>query len=428
MAQKPNAPAAPAPFAWKQPWAFADAAKARESASAFVPSRAAERAYERQLVNVAGQIKNMLETTQPEKAEAMLRVYARSMEDWAGQSAANMVAGVNRKNVQAWMTQANRMGLDMRVLLHSPGVGEVTGQRIAENALLIKSLVTGAAEEVASIVQESLVTGSRADDLARRIAKVGEVSEARARTIARTEVSKAGTALTQARAGAIGSRGYIWRTARDGGTRESHRAMEGVFVPWDKPPTIDKMTGHAGEFPNCRCYPEPVVPREEGGVYKPALPTQAAERQTGEKQALSKWEQQVTSHVIPHVPEAPLVNVGKARFVPKKVTGYSLNPEHAKGGPKAERFKILLGLEVQHAELLEKQVMAWLEHLPAQRGKVDMYGERFAVYVPVTGPNGKTVDVMTSWIYDRDKETGKRLSTTPRLANCFIDRKGQKGP
>jgi uncharacterized protein with gpF-like domain len=38
--------------------------------------------------------------------------------------------------------------------------------------------------------------------------------------------------------------------------------MEGKFVTWDDPPTLDGMKGHAGQFPNCRCYPEPVIPED----------------------------------------------------------------------------------------------------------------------------------------------------------------------
>jgi uncharacterized protein with gpF-like domain len=38
--------------------------------------------------------------------------------------------------------------------------------------------------------------------------------------------------------------------------------MEGKFVRWDEPPTLDNLTGHAGALPNCRCRPEPVIPDE----------------------------------------------------------------------------------------------------------------------------------------------------------------------
>ncbi|MGN5479510.1 phage minor head protein [Cupriavidus basilensis] len=60
----------------------------------------------------------------------------------------------------------------------------------------------------------------------------------------------------------IGSPGYFWRTSGDKDVRDSHRDMEGKFVEWDKPPTLDGMTGHAGCFPNCRCYPEPALPAD----------------------------------------------------------------------------------------------------------------------------------------------------------------------
>jgi uncharacterized protein with gpF-like domain len=87
--------------------------------------------------------------------------------------------------------------------------------------------------------------------------------------------------------------------------------MEGVFVEWDKPPILDNMRGHAGEFPNCRCYPEPVIPRNDdgtGGVFRPALPTAAEERNAGEKQLLSRWERREDSAVIPHREGASLYN------------------------------------------------------------------------------------------------------------------------
>ena len=48
-------------------------------------------------------------------------------------------------------------------------------------------------------------------------------------------------------------------------------------------------------------------------------------------------------------------------------------------------------------------------------------GERFSVYVPMKGNNGKVANVLTAWIYDR-LEDG-RLSTVPRLSNCYLDKK-----
>ncbi|MEG2569432.1 MAG: phage head morphogenesis protein, partial [Acinetobacter sp.] len=66
--------------------------------------------------------------------------------------------------------------------------------------------------------------------------------------------------FTQARAVNLGSEGYIWRDSDRVDVRPSHHAMNGKFVYWDKPPTLDRLTGHAGCLPNCYCYPEPVIP------------------------------------------------------------------------------------------------------------------------------------------------------------------------
>jgi hypothetical protein len=57
------------------------------------------------------------------------------------------------------------------------------------------------------------------------------------------------------------------------------------------------------------------------------------------------------------------------------------------------------------------------------RGTSDTHGERFAVRVPVIGPNGKTIEVLTAWIYDKGKYRTK-MSTIPRLATIYIDKKG----
>jgi SPP1 gp7 family putative phage head morphogenesis protein len=196
---------------------------------------------------------------------------------------------------------------------------------LCKEAGLIQSLPLEAADRAAEIARDALASGERAEDLAKRITALGNVSESRARVIARTEVSKAGTALTKARAEDIGSSGYIWRTARDGATRPSHRAMEGKFVKWDEPQLLDGMTGHAGEFPNCRCYPEPVIPREGGGVYKPALPTQGSEKNAGGRTPLSQWErEEARPAIIPAITPAitPAIAGGtpgtESSFMPSK--------------------------------------------------------------------------------------------------------------
>lgn len=408
---------------WAMPWAFTDRLKIRDAASAFVASRAAERAYERKLRSVAERVRTTLATTKPEQAEKALREYAELIVPWAAQSAATMLATVDRKNRDSFLREAARAGIDMRILLASPGVGYAVRDRIAENVRLIKSIVTHSADDVAKLVRESMATGMRAEDLAKRIEHVGEVSKSRARTIAATEVSKAGTALTRARAESVGSEGYIWRTARDGAVRDSHRAMEGKFVRWDSPPTLDGMTGHAGEFPNDRCYPEPVIPCGDGATYSQPLPTQEKEKAEGEQRLTTVWESRVPERgeswpeVVRHVPGEPLYNVERSSIALRKLTDYVLSPTNEKGKHKARKIASVLGIMQEHAPLLQEQILKHLPDLEAKKGSADEFGERFSVLVPVTGPNGRTVEVKTAWIYDRRE--GK-VSTVPRLTTAYI--------
>ena len=85
--------------------------------------------------------------------------------------------------------------------------------------------------------------------------------------IARTEVSKASTALTRARAEELNLPAYIWRTSKDARVRPSHRQMDGVICFWDDPPAPEALAGikstlgnyNCGDAPNDRCYPEPML-------------------------------------------------------------------------------------------------------------------------------------------------------------------------
>ena len=287
--------------------------------------------------------------------------------------------------------------------------------RIAENVRLIKSIVTHSADEVAKLVQESMATGMRAEDLAKRIEHVGEVSKSRARTIAATEVSKAGTALTRARAESVGSEGYIWRTARDGAVRDSHRMMEGKFVRWDSPPTLDGMTGHAGEFPNCRCYPEPVIPRTDTRkTFAPALPTKSDEDAYGVRPLLSEWERGLTGQVVRYEPAHPLPNAERAVIAPPKAK-YCLDPVRGKG----RLFEGVLGIRPGDEDYLKDRLWEAVRNYGAVRNKEPSErGEKFVVIAPMRGRNGRTVEVKSVWMY-KNVEGKNERNLLPELITAY---------
>ncbi|PHM33319.1 phage minor head protein [Xenorhabdus innexi] len=196
---------------------------------------------------------------------AALDSYSELITPWAQRVAQRFALDVNRHNEKQWRERSQIISQELRNLVDHAPVGQVMRSIIDEQIKYIKSLPIEAADRVYDIHNqaiEAVVTGGRHEPFAQEIARTGEVALSRAKLIARTELGRAQTALTQARAQTIGSTGYIWRTADDGDVRHSHQKMEGQFVEWGSPPILDGLTGHAGTLPNCRCYCEVVIPED----------------------------------------------------------------------------------------------------------------------------------------------------------------------
>ncbi len=107
-----------------------------------------------------------------------------------------------------------------------------------------------------------------------------------------------------------------------------------------------------------------------------------------------------------------LLGANRAIIDPRKLTGYALNPIHPVGGHKAKVFESALGFTTNNADDLLVQLRQGVMSNTAQVGKVDRFGTRYTVDIPVTGPSGSGV-VRTGWIY-------KGSSDTPELATLFV--------
>lgn len=190
-----------------------------------------------------------------------LQSYADMLEPWAESVARYMLSDVETRNAKTWRQVNKEMGQTLRAEIKHAPTGELMQSLLNEQVDLIQSLPLEAAQRVHRLTTEALVTSQRADTIAAEILRTGEVTESRARLIARTEVARTSALLTQSRAQYSGSEGYVWRTAGDFDVRESHAEMEGKYVRWDTPPRLsDGTTTHAGCIYNCRCFAEPVLP------------------------------------------------------------------------------------------------------------------------------------------------------------------------
>ncbi len=247
----------------------------------FKPSPTAERDFYRQLKKIAQAAGHIIErhvephaaTLIPAKEEMQreLREYARLIGPWAERHAAKMIKTVADSNKSAYTKKSRLIGRLLNVHFAEQPVGAISRALITEQVALIQSIPIEAGLRAQKIAYEAFFTGSRADETAEKLQELGlttEVTTSRALMIARTETARANAAINQARATSAGSGQYRWHNSGDAAVRDSHRvyegrALQGRIFDWDDPPTLsDGMTGNPGEFPNCRCFAEPIFPDE----------------------------------------------------------------------------------------------------------------------------------------------------------------------
>jgi len=234
----------------------------------FEAPKLAEQEYERALRRVARAVASIIEpyiegATIPQLPALLkqLQAYSDAIGPWASRIAAAMLEKVQASDKRAWRAENKKFAQGYRALVGDSAVGRAAVALQGEQVSLIRSLPIKAGERAQQLAVDATINGRRAEDVAGDLRNIGRVTEARAMLIARTEIAKANSTMTQARSAALGSTAYIWRTAGDEAVRESHAEMEGEVVRWDQPPTLsDGTTTHAGQIYNCRCFAEPIFP------------------------------------------------------------------------------------------------------------------------------------------------------------------------
>ncbi len=96
----------------------------------------------------------------------------------------------------------------------------------------------------------------------------------------------------------------------------------------------------------------------------------------------------------------------------EKLTEYSLNPAHDKGGHKARVFAAALGLTIQDAEWLRAELLRIAREGDATLTKTSMFGAHYVIDALITHGEQSAV-VRTAWIVDAG-------SDFPRLTSCYV--------
>lgn len=155
---------------------------------------------------------------------------------------------------------------------HERWYNEYKNQWVNDNMALIKSIRDDALRRIQSEMREAITTtlekGVRDKFLANRIRDLTGVTEKRALLIARDQIGKLNSKVTEYRQRGTGIKQYKWSTSHDSRVRPAHAEREGQIYDWDKPPG----DGHPGQPIRCRCIALPVIDFNNlagQGLYQP---------------------------------------------------------------------------------------------------------------------------------------------------------------
>lgn len=228
-----------------------------------------ERSYGMKLRHVARQINRLthnmteVEPTNHGSLYEALERYSHALRPWAQAVSGKMVSDIARHDGNAWRGLAASMGVSLRAEQLAGKDLDAAIREITEAQIVsITSMPLRVASSVQEMAVQGVFTGQRASAIRNKIRGLAGTTLAQANTIARTATSSAASATVQARARALGSESYVWRSAEDSDVRPLHKKLNGKRFRWDNPPVIgeDGKRGHPGEIYNCRCYPEPDLP------------------------------------------------------------------------------------------------------------------------------------------------------------------------
>lgn len=125
--------------------------------------------------------------------------------------------------------------------------------------LYIKGWTQESIKRLRARIWNNSLNGFRSINLVKEIQHDYNISENKARFLARQETSLLMSKFREERYKSAGVQKYKWSTSGDSRVRERHKELNGKIFDWDNPPIVDELgnRAHPGEDYNCRCVAIP---------------------------------------------------------------------------------------------------------------------------------------------------------------------------
>lgn len=167
----------------------------------------------------------------------------------------------------------NCLGVDV-FMRNSELLEKITSEWYASQSQLINSIVSTYTDKLGTIISNAVQRGSLYKDVYADVKHLYDITDNRAKFIARNEIGNLNAITTKNRQKEAGINCYEWSTSRDERVRESHREKEGNLYYWLRS-TPGEINGrkvypapalHPGMDYNCRCVAIPIIDTESWNV------------------------------------------------------------------------------------------------------------------------------------------------------------------
>lgn len=246
----------------------------------------AERIYERQLVSLFKELNSILKenlypkleflivqsnSTRPDDknlrldlswVEAVQEIYNKTKLDYDSiiNSKVDNIAFEQAERISAYnkeqLTQAIYSAVLVNPILAEPYLQPQIKAFQANNSSLITKLSEEQVRKMEETLLRNLSAGNGSKAIRKELEKSFNISERRARLIARDQTNKFHGNLNELRQQELGISKYWWSTSLDERVRETHKSKQGKTFQWNKPPI---STGHPGAQIRCRCTAQPII-------------------------------------------------------------------------------------------------------------------------------------------------------------------------
>lgn len=127
--------------------------------------------------------------------------------------------------------------------------------------LYIKEWTQDSIQRLRQRIWNNALNGYRSMNLIQEIQHDYNISENKAKFLARQETSLLMSKFREERYKSAGIQRYRWSTSGDNRVRERHKQLNGLIFDWNNPPIVDELghRAHPGEDYNCRCVAIPLV-------------------------------------------------------------------------------------------------------------------------------------------------------------------------